>query len=66
MTTLQYLTVASTAYVFKLCIAIGATPLIYVFHGAIDRFIGKDEAKETIKHSAEESLHHRVSGKDIP
>ena len=60
MTGADYLSTAATAYVFKVCIAISATPLIYIVHGAIDRYIGRDEAERTIKHSAEESLHHKV------
>lgn len=60
ITTLQYLSVASTAYIFKLAIAIGATPLIYIGHSLIEKFIGRDEAHKSIVKSAEESLHHKV------
>ena len=60
MTTMDYITTASTAYVFKLCIAIGSTPLIYLGHSLIERYIGKDDAEKLAQHTAEESLHHKV------
>ena len=60
MTTLEFLTISGTAYVFKLVIAVCATPLIYVGHSVIDKYLGKDEANKIIKLSAEESLNHKV------
>jgi len=60
MTTLEFLTISVTAYVFKLVIAVCTTPLIYVGHSVIDKYLGKDEAHKIIKLSAEESLHHKV------
>jgi queuosine precursor transporter len=60
MTTAVFLNAALTGYTFKLIIAVALTPLIYVGHNAIDKYLGNDEAHKIIKHSAEESLHHKV------
>ncbi len=60
MTTAVFINAALTGYTFKLIIAIVLTPLIYVGHGMIDRYLGDDEAHNIIKHTAEESLHHKV------
>lgn len=55
LTFTEFINVASTGYVFKLAMAIGLTPLIYVGHSAIDRYLGK-EADKAIEKAAEESL----------
>lgn len=60
MTTAQFLNTSLTAYTFKLAIAICATPLIYIGHSLIDKYLGKDESHEIIRQTAEESLHHKV------
>lgn len=60
MTTAVFLNAALTGYTFKLLIAIVLTPLIYVGHNLIDKYLGDEESHELIKHSAEESLHHEV------
>jgi queuosine precursor transporter len=60
MTTAVFLNAALTGYAFKLIIAVALTPLIYIGHNAIDKYLGDDEAHKIIKHSAEESLHHKV------
>jgi uncharacterized integral membrane protein (TIGR00697 family) len=60
MTTSVFINAALTGYTFKLIIAIVLTPLIYIGHGMIDRYLGDDEAHNIIKHTAEESLHHKV------
>ncbi len=60
MTTSVFLNAALTGYTFKLIIAIVLTPLIYVGHNSIEKYLGDDESHRMIKHSAEESLHHRV------
>ncbi len=61
ITTSEYLSASGTAYVFKLCIAIGSTPLIYIGHSLIEKYIGKDDAEKMVQHTAEESLRHKVS-----
>ncbi len=55
MTLDQYLNAAGSAYVFKVMVAIGLTPLIYAGHAAIDRYLGK-EAGHTLEVAAKESL----------
>lgn len=56
----EYLKNASAGYVFKLGVAIAITPLIYLLHWLIDRYIGEEESHDIIKHTAEEALHHKV------
>jgi hypothetical protein len=60
MTFNQFIAIGFTGYAFKLAIAVGLTPLIYAVHAAIDRYLGKDEAHNLIKHTAEQALHHKV------
>lgn len=54
--TADFLNVALTNYSYKLAIAIGMTPAIYLAHNLIDHYLG-DEAKKMIETSAKESLH---------
>lgn len=60
MTFNQFIAIGFTGYAFKLAIAVGLTPLIYAVHAAIDKYLGKDEAHNLIKHTAEQVLHHKV------
>lgn len=60
MTTSVFLNAALTGYTFKLIIAIVLTPLIYAGHSIIDNYFGDKEAQEIIKHTAEDSLEHKV------
>ena len=60
MTTNQFLNASMTNYAVKLVIAVALTPVIYVVHHLVDRFLGNHNAHDLIKHSAEESLHHPV------
>jgi uncharacterized integral membrane protein (TIGR00697 family) len=53
--TADFLNVALTNYSYKLIIAIGMTPVIYLVHNAIDRYLG-GEAHKMIESSAKESL----------
>lgn len=57
----QFLVIGITGYAFKLIIAVVLTPMIYIMHGLIDRYLGRDISHETIRHSAEESLGHKVN-----
>lgn len=59
ISTSDFLNMAFTNYSFKLIIAVLLTPLIYVTHGLIDKYLGA-EANQIIKQSATESLHHKV------
>lgn len=60
MTTSVFINAALTGYTFKLIIAVGLTPLIYLGHSLIDKYLGDEVVHEIIKKSAEESLHHQV------
>lgn len=60
MSTETFINAALTGYTFKLIIAIALTPLIYLGHGLIDKYLGDELAHDIIKHSAEESLQHTV------
>lgn len=60
MTTEVFINAALTGYTFKLIIAVVLTPLIYLGHKLIDKYIGDEDAQHIIKNAAEESLHHRV------
>jgi hypothetical protein len=44
--------VAASNYSFKLIIALSVTPLLYAGHGAIDRYLGAEEAHQLIEQSA--------------
>ena len=60
MTTAVFLNAALTGYTFKLIIAIVLTPLIYVGHNIIEKYLGDEEAHQIVKKAAEESLEHKV------
>jgi uncharacterized integral membrane protein (TIGR00697 family) len=53
--TSEFLMVAGTNYSYKLLIALGVTPLLYVGHSIIDRFLGVKEAHRLIEESAKTS-----------
>jgi uncharacterized integral membrane protein (TIGR00697 family) len=59
-TTKIYIEASLTGYVFKLGIAVLLTPLIYLAHKWIDKYLGDEAAHDLVKHTAEESLHHQV------
>lgn len=40
----QWITTGCTNYVFKLMIAIGLTPLIYLFHWIVEKYLGDEKA----------------------
>lgn len=60
MTTDVFINAALTGYTFKLVIAVALTPMIYLGHSVVDKYLGEEEAQEIIKHTAEESLHHKI------
>lgn len=60
ITTGQYISIGFTGYACKLIIAVLLTPLIYVAHALIDKYLGEHESDEIIRESAAESLHHPV------
>lgn len=51
----EFLTVATTNYVYKLVIAIGMTPVIYGVHHLIGQFLGPSEAQGLINQAVQES-----------
>jgi uncharacterized integral membrane protein (TIGR00697 family) len=60
MTTPVFINAALTGYSIKLIIAVLLTPVIYLVHYLIDKYLGATEAHHIIKQSAQESLHHKV------
>ena len=53
--TSEFLTVAASNYSFKLIVALSVTPLLYVGHAAIDRYLGVVEAHKLIEQAAKAS-----------
>lgn len=51
----EFLTVAGTNYSYKFMIAVALTPLVYLLHGIIDRFLGKAESDKLIEQAARDS-----------
>ena len=49
----QYLGFALTNYSYKVLIAIIITPLIYLGHGLINQYLGKELAEEMMEEAAE-------------
>lgn len=47
--TSDFFGLAFTNYTYKFLIALSITPLLYVAHGVIDRFLGRDEAAHLIE-----------------
>ena len=48
----DYLNSATSGYLFKFAIALAVTPFLYLVHGAIDRYLGEQEAERLIETSA--------------
>ena len=48
----EFIVTAFSNYSYKLVIAIALTPLIYLGHGLIDRYLGRDEAEALIKEAS--------------
>ena len=53
--TAEFLTVAASNYSYKFLIAVGMTPVIYLAHSIIDRFLGPEEAHRLIEQAARAS-----------
>lgn len=51
-TFLNYLNTSSSGYLFKLVVAIGVTPVLYLLHAVIDRYLGPEEAERLIEATA--------------
>src|SRR5690606_22534330 len=54
-TNAQIVAIGITNYIYKFLIAIALTPVIYLGHGLIDRYLGKDEAEKISSEAAKES-----------
>jgi len=48
----KYLNTSTSGYVFKLVVAIGVTPVLYLVHAIVDRYLGPAEAHELIETTA--------------
>jgi uncharacterized integral membrane protein (TIGR00697 family) len=51
-TFVRFLNTSSSGYLFKVVVAIGVTPLLYLIHAAIDRYLGADDAEQLIEATA--------------
>jgi uncharacterized integral membrane protein (TIGR00697 family) len=51
----QIIAIGITNYIYKFAIAIALTPLIYLGHGIIDRYLGKDQAHKISDEAAQQS-----------
>lgn len=49
LSTGDFLNLAFTNYTYKFAIAVGMTPLIYIAHHAIDRYLGRKESTQLIE-----------------
>lgn len=58
-TTEVYVDASMNGYFFKLMIAVVLTPLIYVMHAIVKKYLGH-EAETMIEVTADEELHHEV------
>jgi queuosine precursor transporter len=56
MSTDTFINAALTGYTFKLIIAVALTPLIYLGHYLVYKYLGEKTAQKIIEKSAEESL----------
>jgi uncharacterized integral membrane protein (TIGR00697 family) len=52
----DYMNMALTGYTCKLLIAVALTPLIYLGHGAIDKYFGEKEAEKIMDEAERESV----------
>jgi uncharacterized integral membrane protein (TIGR00697 family) len=50
--TSEFLTVAASNYAYKLLIALAVTPLLYLGHSIIDRFLGFEQAHRIVEETA--------------
>ncbi|MDH4070043.1 MAG: queuosine precursor transporter [Ignavibacteria bacterium] len=45
----QIVEIGFTNYIYKFLIAVGITPLLYLLHGVIDRYLGMEQAKKMME-----------------
>jgi uncharacterized PurR-regulated membrane protein YhhQ (DUF165 family) len=51
----QIVAIGITNYIYKFLVAIALTPIIYLGHSIIDRYLGKDEADKISAEATEKS-----------
>lgn len=49
----RYINTSSSGYLFKLLVAIGITPVLYIVHAMIDDYLGLEQAQEVIESTAQ-------------
>ena len=52
----EYLNISFTGYVFKFMIALSVTPLIYLGHAAVHRYLGKEESEKLIAEASKATI----------
>jgi len=62
--TQDFLTVAATNYSYKFLIAVVLTPLIYIGHHLIDRYLGETESHQLIEEAVHDSIRPIHSSRD--
>lgn len=58
----QYMNLSGTNYIYKLAIAIGVTPLIYLAHSAINRYLGHHDSRELSEKARAASIQSTTIG----
>lgn len=61
ISTADFLNLSFTNYTYKFLIAIGLTPLIYIAHNAIDRYLGRRESQHLIEEAVAVTHHGEAS-----
>jgi uncharacterized integral membrane protein (TIGR00697 family) len=52
----EYVNVAFTGYVFKFIIALSVTPLIYLGHAAVRRYLGEEESEKLVAEASKATI----------
>jgi len=53
LTTADYIRVSASNYTYKFAIALATTPLLYLIHAAVDKYLGKAEAHHLVEEAVE-------------
>jgi queuosine precursor transporter len=53
LSTHDYLSVSASSYVYKFAIALATTPILYLIHAAVDRYLGQEEAQHLTEEAAQ-------------
>jgi len=49
----RFVNTSSSGYLFKLLVAIGVTPFLYVVHAIIDRYLGSEQSHQVVEQTAQ-------------